>query len=298
MRDYGTNPSDLEQGGHGGRPYQPAQRGRGRPPCLPPAIRTGCLQDPDAHHRSAHVDQAPDAARSGCSKRHPYKGFRQIRPHPAVRVPLHLTVPVFSDLFDGLDLGWGKVEQRVDPGVELSFQPHDLGGVLAMFGPTVGQPDFPVVALPYWDIPLKDLLDLGPKRREIQLPPGSELLVQPPARHAEIGLDPVARPPVSEGPPGAERPRCAAKTRRGTPFQTPASWPKGSPQPGNGRCRMHGGLSTSPKTLEGKAAIAASNRRRHNPSPERSELPTTLALRPGHVRQPPALRRSLVYASR
>jgi hypothetical protein len=38
-------------------------------------------------------------------------------------------------------------------------------------------------------------------------------------------------------------PRCAAKTRRGTPCQCPAT--------ANGRCRLHGGLSTGPKTVEG-----------------------------------------------
>ena len=38
-------------------------------------------------------------------------------------------------------------------------------------------------------------------------------------------------------------PRCGAKTRRGTPCQAPAM--------ANGRCRMHGGLSTGPKTPEG-----------------------------------------------
>lgn len=38
---------------------------------------------------------------------------------------------------------------------------------------------------------------------------------------------------------------------------------------GRNRCRMHGGLSTGPKTPEGRAAIAASNRRRvqNNPTP-------------------------------
>jgi hypothetical protein len=38
-------------------------------------------------------------------------------------------------------------------------------------------------------------------------------------------------------------PRCGAKTRRGTPCQCPGM--------SNGRCRLHGGLSTGPKTLEG-----------------------------------------------
>lgn len=35
---------------------------------------------------------------------------------------------------------------------------------------------------------------------------------------------------------------------------------KGAPR--NGRCRMHGGLSTGPRTDEGRERIAASNRRR------------------------------------
>ena len=44
--------------------------------------------------------------------------------------------------------------------------------------------------------------------------------------------------------------RCAAKTRRGTACQKP-------PLRGKTRCRLHGGLSTGPKTPEGKARIAA-----------------------------------------
>jgi len=38
-------------------------------------------------------------------------------------------------------------------------------------------------------------------------------------------------------------PRCGARTRRGKPCQAPAM--------ANGRCRMHGGLSTGPRTPEG-----------------------------------------------
>src|ERR1700687_531561 len=37
--------------------------------------------------------------------------------------------------------------------------------------------------------------------------------------------------------------RCGAKTRRGGPCQCPAM--------ANGRCRLHGGLSTGPKTAAG-----------------------------------------------
>ena len=38
-------------------------------------------------------------------------------------------------------------------------------------------------------------------------------------------------------------PRCGAKTRKGTPCRAPAM--------ANGRCRMHGGKSTGPRTPEG-----------------------------------------------
>lgn len=38
-------------------------------------------------------------------------------------------------------------------------------------------------------------------------------------------------------------PRCGAKTRSGTPCKSPAMT--------NGRCRMHGGKSTGPRTPEG-----------------------------------------------
>ena len=43
---------------------------------------------------------------------------------------------------------------------------------------------------------------------------------------------------------------CGAKTRSGHPCRKPALKRKG-------RCRLHGGLSTGPKTREGKARIAA-----------------------------------------
>ena len=46
--------------------------------------------------------------------------------------------------------------------------------------------------------------------------------------------------------------RCGAKTRRGTACRRPAS-------KRNGRCRLHGGQSTGPKTAEGRAKIAAAN---------------------------------------
>ena len=44
--------------------------------------------------------------------------------------------------------------------------------------------------------------------------------------------------------------RCGAKTRRGTACQRPAN-------KRNGRCRLHGGASSGPRTEEGRARISA-----------------------------------------
>jgi hypothetical protein len=43
-------------------------------------------------------------------------------------------------------------------------------------------------------------------------------------------------------------PRCGARTRAGTPCKCPAMR--------NGRCRLHGGLSTGPTSPEGLARLA------------------------------------------
>ena len=53
---------------------------------------------------------------------------------------------------------------------------------------------------------------------------------------------------------GADWPgqRCGAKTSRGTACLRPAN-------KRNGRCRLHGGHSSGPKTAEGRAKIAAAN---------------------------------------
>ncbi len=51
------------------------------------------------------------------------------------------------------------------------------------------------------------------------------------------------------------RPLCGARTRAGGTCQARAVF-------GRARCRRHGGLSTGPKTPEGRARIAESNRRR------------------------------------
>jgi hypothetical protein len=54
--------------------------------------------------------------------------------------------------------------------------------------------------------------------------------------------------------PRAERPRCGANTRAGSPCKRQAL--------ANGRCPNHGGLSLGPKTKAGKARIAKAQRLR------------------------------------
>jgi len=63
--------------------------------------------------------------------------------------------------------------------------------------------------------------------------------------------------------PGAKIPRCGARTRTGERcLESPATHPR---HPGyyvpSGRCRLHGGASTGPRTAEGKAAVSAAARR-------------------------------------
>ena len=60
-----------------------------------------------------------------------------------------------------------------------------------------------------------------------------------------------------KGMPRAERPRCGAKTRRGTPCQAQALLKKdGTP----GRCKNHGGMSTGPRTEAGRKRQAEAAR--------------------------------------
>lgn len=72
-------------------------------------------------------------------------------------------------------------------------------------------------------------------------------------RHAARARNRQARGPSTACIPKWGRPLCGAKTRKGTPCQAPPVWDKEHNRPRNGRCRMHGGLSTGPKTPEGKA---------------------------------------------
>jgi len=52
--------------------------------------------------------------------------------------------------------------------------------------------------------------------------------------------------------PKNQRPRCGAKIRIGRPCFAPVVWDKKNDRARNGRCRFHGGLSTGPRTVEGR----------------------------------------------
>ena len=62
--------------------------------------------------------------------------------------------------------------------------------------------------------------------------------------------------------PKKNRPKCGATCRDGHPCQAPAVWDREHDRPRNGRCRMHGGLSTGPRTAEGRARLAEYARQR------------------------------------
>jgi hypothetical protein len=56
------------------------------------------------------------------------------------------------------------------------------------------------------------------------------------------------------------RPQCGARCRDGHPCAAPAVWSASTGAARNGRCRMHGGLSTGPRTPDGRARVAAATR--------------------------------------
>ena len=62
--------------------------------------------------------------------------------------------------------------------------------------------------------------------------------------------------------PRDQRGKCGALTRQRMPCQAPPVWDKTTDTAVNGRCKLHGGLSTGPKTAMGKEAIRQSNRAR------------------------------------
>ena len=61
----------------------------------------------------------------------------------------------------------------------------------------------------------------------------------------------------------SERPPCGARCRDGHPCQAPAMLDRDyGCYIANGRCRLHGGLSTGPRTAAGRRRIAQAARKR------------------------------------
>jgi len=63
--------------------------------------------------------------------------------------------------------------------------------------------------------------------------------------------------------PKEERALCGARTRLGGRCRARAVWDRDRDKPVNGRCRMHGGLSTGPKTEWGRRASVSALLRGH-----------------------------------
>lgn len=62
--------------------------------------------------------------------------------------------------------------------------------------------------------------------------------------------------------PRNNRGKCNAKTRKGSPCKAPPVWDGMRDGARNGRCKLHGGLSTGARTEKGREAIRESNRKR------------------------------------
>jgi hypothetical protein len=74
--------------------------------------------------------------------------------------------------------------------------------------------------------------------------------------------------------PRKERGTCNAKTRKDTLCQAPPVWDKDNDKARNGRCKLHGGLSTGAQTEKGREAIRESNRRRSKIKNKNTDMDT------------------------
>jgi hypothetical protein len=72
-------------------------------------------------------------------------------------------------------------------------------------------------------------------------------------------------------------PRCGARTRSGGACRSPSM--------SNGRCRMHGGKSTGPRTPEGLARMRRAKTRHGSYSAEMRQLMRTIRLLDASMRQ-------------
>lgn len=96
-----------------------------------------------------------------------------------------------------------------------------------------------------------------------------------PAAHRQRHQETRAAARPTPRPARDERPRCGARCRDGRPCAAAVVWPAGDDVPRR-RCRLHGGLSTGPRTTEGRRR-ALQNLRNVRPPPP-SPPPTQLHL--------------------
>ena len=66
-------------------------------------------------------------------------------------------------------------------------------------------------------------------------------------RGNRAGIFPRDLMPALRVTPKNRRPKCGAKTRNGGSCQARAVWDLENDRPRNGRCRLHGGLSSGPR---------------------------------------------------
>ena len=104
---------------------------------------------------------------------------------------------------------------------------------------------------------------IGPKRLKRLLDRGVNLSMLPPRDQFEACAT-MARilyfpPPCM---PKRDRPRCGAQCRDGHRCQARAVWDAETDAPRNGRCRLHGGVSTGLRTPEGRRRIGEAARQR------------------------------------
>jgi hypothetical protein len=104
---------------------------------------------------------------------------------------------------------------------------------------------------------------IGPKRLLRLLTQGVDLYTLPQQQQFEA-FRTMAR--LLTQPPGSTpkrlRPRCGARCRNGRRCQAPVVRDADMNAPRNGRCRLHGGRSTGPRTPEGRRRIGEAARQR------------------------------------
>ena len=76
--------------------------------------------------------------------------------------------------------------------------------------------------------------------------------------------------------PKSLRPKCGARCRDGHQCRAPVVWDKENNRPVNGRCRMHGGLSTGPRTVAGRLRSLQNLRQYKNKPIE--QIPVNISL--------------------